>query len=495
MATMRPTPLQVPVPAPPRYGDGQAAVVIGGLVVVGTALIAVAFTRPALALAVPFLMVGGFACWRRPAAALTAVFLLTGMVGTLSSLTPIPAVPITEYLLACLWLGAIGTFAVGRRRAPLWLWPGLIAPGLYIGLTVLSIPLTDSLGNAIEGFRLSIWYMAAFLLVAIAPWPAGTTQKMAKGLLAVTVVVGAYCTFRYFVGASAGEDAFARATAADTPASVGLRFFGSFLSANQLAAWMAAVIPVQLALLLGWKGGWRLVAFVGLGLCAFCVLASDVRVGTLAAAGGCGVVIGIYAFARSFPETRIAHALAAVFAVCAFGFIGYSLTVAKDPESVERFENILNPSSDYAYQVRQNYWAAAWDTIEEHPFGSGLGTSGAIGTKKSERGPAAGLYNIDSSFLKIALEQGLPVMIFFAASMIALFFSLAWRAITITDRKRATLGIGACGTLFALMTLLYAGLYIENVAALMAWLLIGMGAAQFTRLDDEPAEQPAEQPV
>ncbi len=445
---------------------------------------ALALSRPMLALAVPFVAAGAIVCWRHPVAAITVTFFFTGMVGTLSSMTPLPPVPLTEYILACLWVGTIGTLMLGRRTAPLWLWPGLIAPALYIALSVISLFLDDHVGNAIEGFRLSIWYMAAFLLIAIAPWPAGTTQKMARGLVIVTLLVSSYCVLRYFVGSSAAEEAFARATAADTPMSVDLRFYGSFLSANQLTAWMAVVIPFQLALLLNWRGLWRIAILVSLGLCGFCVLASDVRIGLIAAVAGCAGVIGIYAFARSFPVTRIAHAIAAVGAVFVLGFIGYSLTVANDPESVERYSKIFNPTEDFAYQVRQNYWAAAWETIEEHPLGSGFGTAGAIGNKKAEGGPVAGLYNLDSSFLKIALEQGLPVMILFIAAILALLASLVWRAIAINDRERAVIAMGACGALAALLTLFYAGLYIENLAALMGWLLVGLGAAQFTRLDD-----------
>jgi hypothetical protein len=58
--------------------------------------------------------------------------------------------------------------------------------------------------------------------------------------------------------------------------------------------------------------------------------------------------------------------------------------------------------------------------------------------------------------------------------------TLGRRAIDAPDRTGAALGIGACGTLAAAMVMFYAGFYIENLQILMAWLLLGLGVAQFS---------------
>ena len=68
-------------------------------------------------------------------------------------------------------------------------------------------------------------------------------------------------------------------------------------------------------------------------------------------------------------------------------------------------------------------------------------------------------------------------MILFVLALILVLIGLAARAIRTPDPFRSALAIGACGTLAALMILFYGGLYMEGMPIVIAWLLIGLGAA------------------
>jgi hypothetical protein len=69
---------------------------------------------------------------------------------------------------------------------------------------------------------------------------------------------------------------------------------------------------------------------------------------------------------------------------------------------------------------------------------------------------------------------------------------LAARSVRAPDRDRAALGLGACGVLGSMLVLFYAGTYSEGQAALAAWVLVGLGVAQFAhRREDADATQAA----
>jgi hypothetical protein len=78
-------------------------------------------------------------------------------------------------------------------------------------------------------------------------------------------------------------------------------------------------------------------------------------------------------------------------------------------------------------------------------------------------------------------------MLLFIATMVALLVGLVRRAVVTVDRHRAGLGIGAAGALVALAALMFSGVFIIGLTALAAWLLIGLGVAQFTSPPDERA--------
>ncbi len=431
----------------------------------------------------PSALLGAMFCLARPAATIAVIVLLSGFIGTLIAHAGIPAESLAQSLLLCLWIAVAICYATGRAKGRLWFWPGLAIPALYLLVTAVGILAAENTSAAFSGFKLGGWYMSAFLLLAIAPWPPATLRRAVRAIVVIAVAVGTYAVFRKIVGSSADELLLARQSTG-VRASEQIRFFGSFLGPQQLAAWGAAALPFLLGLGLGWTGRWRWVAVLGLGLCAFAVLASDIRSGMVGGAAGMAFVFLLFQVARAFKGPRLAIGLTALVGVLALSLVGYFATVADSDSSTARLENLLSPGDDYAYQERTARWEQAIEDINRKPLGHGLGTVGTAGVLENSQN-LAGPVNVDSSYLKVGLEQGWPILGLFVAGLLALLGGLARRTAATADPWRAALGIAGCGTLVSQIVLYYGSTYIEGIPALFAWVLIGLGAAPFVFVSAE----------
>jgi hypothetical protein len=474
-------------PAARRAGDLRSIaipVLIGAIVAV--ALLLIALGDRIVVVAIPGIIAAAVLAARWPGAMTLTVFFLSGLVGTITAFTPIPVSGFVDFMLLGLWLGVLGTYLSGRAERRAWLWPALIAPALYLGITGVEALFTHPISLGIQGFRAASWYMAAFLLVAIAPWSERTHRRIAHGIAVVALLIGAYCTFRWIIGPSAKETLAAKHAQPGIPPAIQARFFGSFLSANQLAGWTSTMIPFCLAAAISWRGRLRLVAAAAIPLLAIPMLASTIRTGALAAAAGVLVVLVLAVLLRR-ARGRIAAAVVALLAVALLGAGVYDLTIGGSGKQSTRFANILSPEHDLAYTLRQERWSEAWRDIQDHPWGHGLGTSGGA-SAHNPTGPVITPY-IDSSYLVVGLQQGLAIMLLYIFALVSLLIALARRASLIPDASRTFLAIGACGTLAAMLVLFYAGIYSEGAYIAGAWLIVGLGAAQVT-VRTPPAPRP-----
>jgi O-antigen ligase len=169
--------------------------------------------------------------------------------------------------------------------------------------------------------------------------------------------------------------------------------------------------------------------------------------------------------------------------VIATGAAGYLLTQGGSDEGTARYDALLHPTSEPSFQARLTRWDEALTVIPEHPFGLGLGTVGGAQahfatTRNIETNP-----NLDSTYLKVALEQGLAVFGVFCAALVLLMYGLASRAVATYERAKAALAIGACGTLAAMSVLFFIGFYGIGRPALAGWIMVGIGVSQFAFLD------------
>jgi hypothetical protein len=480
-------PINLPEPGPAAAGVARFGLPLLSVGLFGALAISVLTNRPLIAVAIPAVALGAIACVRRPTAAVVGVLLLSGMVNTIEAFTPIPTRPMADYLLFGLWAGVAGIYLSGTARRTFWLWPALVALIAYLMLTLVEVFLVEPVGDGFDAFRAAAWYMAAVVLLAVAPLSRETHVRIAKGIVGVAFVVGAYIVFRKIVGPSDRETLAAFFAQPERVRQQ--RFFGSFLSPFQLAQWTATMIPFLVAVALTYRGRWRLLAVIAIGFMGTGLLASDVRTGLVAMVVGLLVVLAVYLASPAFPG-RLGIGLAGLLAILIAGTVGYALTIGASDQRSERYARLLDPTNDKAFTDRLETWDAALEEMAEEPWGHGLGTAGGA-AQKLEAGIEFGSLvspHLDSAYIKVGLEQGFAVMLLFAAAMLALLVGMAIRATRIRDRDQATLLVGGTGVLASLSVMFYAGLYSEGLPVVAAWVMIGLGVAQATIRT--PAERP-----
>jgi hypothetical protein len=468
-----------------RIGPSIGIALVGAALLICAWVVGIGPREGGLLLLVP---VGAILAARHPVPAVLTVFVLLAFSGTVLAYTPVSPRPATEFIVFAMWGGVVWR-AISGDRPPIWIWPAVLGPALYVVLTLLTVLLTDPISTGWESFRISILWMSGFLMVALSPWAREHNRAIGRILIVVAIAAGAYGVLRFITGPTGEEEELGRSALAGLPQSTELRFYGSQATAQQLALWCSTVIPVVFALMLAWSGRIRLAAALAVGLLGFCLIATEVRTGAVAGVVGILVTLVLFQLSRAFPGgTRAGATLTALVAVVVIGVGGFTLTVGQSEDRVDRFLKILNPTEDIAYSNRIDRWSDAWPEVTEKPLGQGLGNAGVVATTQEFMPLTA--TNLDSSYLKVGLEQGVAMMALFAGGLLILGATLARRTVDAPDRTGAALAIGACGSLAAMLVMFYAGFYIENLQILMPWFMLGLGVAQFSILspgEDEGA--------
>ena len=104
-------------------------------------------------------------------------------------------------------------------------------------------------------------------------------------------------------------------------------------------------------------------------------------------------------------------------------------------------------------------------------------------------------YGLESTYLKVAYEQGVIVLALFLAMLLVLLAELCRLAIRSRESIAGGLAIGAAGSLTAGMTMFINGAYIEGATALALWIPVGTGVGalvskELTERRDDPRESP-----
>ncbi len=476
----------VPPPSPSRTaGRAEGVAPFLGFVALA-AILAAAVVVPtdadyAPALIVPAAIAGGIAVAARPDFAVVGLLILTGFQGTILLYTPLPGRAFVDFILAALWVGSVWA-TLNYKNRPVWLLPGVVALGVYAVISGLGAVFSENPGDGISSLHLSVWLMAATFLIGLAPWTSATYWNIAKGALVVAILVGLYALYRTITGPADAERELALR---GKPGFLALKTSGSLPSAGHLASWCTAFVPFALALSLSMTGRWRWVAVGAFGLSLFAVLATEVRTGIVAAGAGALLVLVLIGTTRAFPgpvkATRVAITVAGALLL---GTGAYITTIGTSDESSARFERILNPEDDFAFSTRLVRWEEAFEVMSENPFGQGLGTLGAVAADKPIDPDLT--RQLDSSYIKVGVEQGPWVLAFFVIALLLLLINLCWRSITTLDPARAALGIAGAGVLLGVSVSFYANTYIEEPQILAGWLLVGLGVAQFSRPPESP---------
>jgi hypothetical protein len=439
--------------------------------------------NPFAGLVVVSLAIAAFACARFPVHATAAAFAAAGAFGSTQAFLHVSGQRIVDPLLAGLWFAALWAWLIARRGRGAWIWPGTALVGLYLLLSAAEIITSPHPIQAIQSFRATQWYLGAAILVAYAPWPERARPALTRALIVMAGLIGAYAAFRWAVGPAASERTLAERSL-NNFLNGKLRPVGSFPTTKELASWSAQTLPFLTGMALASRGRWRLISAAAAIACIVGMLAANVRAGPAAAGAGVIVVVVLYQLANAFSGRRGASVPVAIGAAAAVAAAAFALTLGGQSDTSQRYSAILHPSSDPSYQARLIKWRTALNDISAAPLGHGLGTSGNVQARYG-RFKTIGSIDVDNSYLKVAYEQGLAVMILVAAAFGLLLFGLARRALATRDPARAGPALAAAGTLAAMLVLFFVGDYIEGLQALGGWILVGLGIAAVSA--SEPA--------
>ena len=467
---------------------------VGGTWLVAAAIVgsSIAMNSPTLVFGLIALCVAAVACGRWPAQTVLAAFAISGAYGSINAFTPLETGPTVDLLLGALWVGLALRMLSRRRDYKFVLWPGVLAILAYSAFTAASVLFAPDLYEGMRAFRQSTWYMLALVVVAYLGLRSPTRNQLAVGIVAVCALIGAYASLRWAIGPSGKESALA-ATTGDVKYDVAAgetKLQGSLPNGSILGLWTAVTIPFCFAAALGMRGKARVVAMLAVPLLTIGLFGSQVRTGLVAAVIGVGLVLVLYQLSRGFKGPRLGTVGAALISFALIALVVFPNTAGDTPEKVERYSYILTPSRDRSWQERRFKWDSALRESVRAPLGRGLGTAGIRAS--NQRFPASETGgDVDNSYVMVAFEQGFVVMVFLIAALAVLLAGLARRAVWTLSGERATIAVGAAGTLAALMMMFVSRLYIESLASLAAWIIIGLGVAQFSRVDGElPARAP-----
>jgi cell division protein FtsW (lipid II flippase) len=182
--------------------------------------------------------------------------------------------------------------------------------------------------------------------------------------------------------------------------------------------------------------------------------------------------------ARGFPGPRLGIALLAVVLATASAITLYP-RVIDNPEKRARYENLLHPSRDVSVQERLRKWRQVIADLRGRPFGFGLGTAHPGGN--GERLVRLGSDEIDSSYFKIAYEQGIAIALFFLVALIVLLVELLRHAVWSRAPGISAMTTAAAGTLVSMMVEFVSGIYVDSLAVVAGWMIVGLGVAQYAR--------------
>jgi hypothetical protein len=448
-----------------------AALTAAGVGCVALMFASVTQDAPLLALAVPGILATAVVCARWPAAALATVLVFSGTFGSLQAFGLFSPGLLVDLLLAGLLVGLLISHAVNERERPWWIWPGMALTCLYILITFFEIATALSVRIGFEAFRYSAWYMLVLPLVALAGWRLGTYVRLSKAIVAITLLVAGYAVLRLVIGASSSEQAFAvESTGVFNVVDGELKLIGSFTGRHQLAFWVTCAAPFCLAAALAGRGLWKVAALVATGLCFAATFGTEVRVALPALLAGSGAVILLFQLSGGLGGPNLGRTVTVSAIVLAVG-AGLFTWVLGD--SSDRYSAIFSPSGDISYEQRLIKWDQALADIEDAPFGNGLGSAGRVQELAVTPYRSQGAYNIDSSYLLIAYQQGFPVLALFAAAMLALLAGLARQAMRVGDGVVRGIAIGGVGTLAAGLAMFASGEYIDGLIAVALWIPVG----------------------
>jgi hypothetical protein len=423
-------------------------------------------------LAIPLIALSAAAARRWPVQGMFLVALFSASFGSLHAFWNFPVEKAIGLVLAALWVASL-TGLLMRGSRPVRLSLGLVLLGAYLLITAVQVMLASDRSVAESGFKDGGWFMLVVLLIAYAGWDRDALQRIARGLLVVAALAGAYAVYRIIAGPALAEYQLF-ATTAFNFVNGKLKPGGSFGNAQDMGTWMAAIVPFCFAAILTQRGRWRRLAVVACGLCTVAAIESQTRVALVGLACGLLLVLALYEGSRSFPGLRLSTTAVATLVGVALVVGGVALT---GDNSSHSFKGLLHPTSDPSFVARKYKWTQALHDLDTHPFGYGVGVASYAGETSGQSFFQAGDTTVDNGFLKIALEQGLVIMGLFAVAVLSILLALIRGALRETEPGSAGIAIGAAGTVVSFLIVMVAEDATANPRSLATWMIVGLGMA------------------
>lgn len=419
-----------------------------------------------------------YAAIRWPEWLLLGILALIAFEGSIEAFAGRHPYSVVQLLMGCFVAGRVAVLVFGRRDRRLIIWPWLIPIAAYVLLTAFGALVAENLTVGWHGFKEAAWTMFVGLVAGFTLDDERARRRLLNGIVVLAGLVGAYGTLRWIVGPSAAELAVASRPGRNYFVGDHIGLFGSFSGRDALARWAAFSIPVCIAVATLLRGRRRWIAMASAFFCAIALFGTEVRSGAVAVVVASLLVLLLQQMTRARRGLALGTTIGAVLLAVGTGVAAYGVTIAGDPGRADRFSNIFALEQDDAFATRQTRWPEAMALIEDNPFGLGLGTAGRA--QSASRYVIPGTQNLDSSYLQVALEQGLPGLALFAAGMLFLFGGIVLRGLFTRDPERAAAAIGAAGTIAALAVMMYTSYAIGGLLAVLVWTIIGVAVAGFT---------------
>lgn len=430
-------------------------------------------------LAAPAVPLAAVVFTRRPALGITVAFAISGVFGFLIAFFHFPVEKAIQLVLASMLIGLVWNALVRGRDYSIRVSLGFLLVGLYVYVTLIQTVIDSGNQVAVKGFMTSTWFVAAAILIGLAGWRRDVHERIAKALIVVAVVVGAYALYRWIFGVSVTEFNEFGATKFNYVGGK-LRLLGSFPTGQDLGGWTALVIPFCLAAALTFRDRWRLVALLGAGLCAIGLVGSQLRIAAVAVALGALTVVLLHEASRGFAGRRLGSTATAVVAMVALAIVAFQVTGGSSDPITHSYSSLFHPNrSDPSVDERLYKWDAAIRDLRDHPFGYGMGTANANSRTRLPSVTDIGQSDVDNGYLRVALEQGFLIMVIFAAALLVLTIDFVRVGLSIQGQFPAGVVIGAAGTMVSLIVLLWAGAFQDGPRALPIWIIAGLALAQF----------------
>jgi O-Antigen ligase len=425
--------------------------------------------------------------WRAPAWGLAAAVLLIGVEGSVKILlglepTPLPggnrAVGAAAIDVA-LFAAVAGVVIRDRLATPRAIWTAagraervvIVLLAAWLALSVLQIAQGGDIKRGLSGFRLFQAYSVVAVAAAVVTARSHVARALVRAVIAIGLIVGGYAALRVVTGPAAAEFHFV--TSVDTVTFYGraVRAVGSFSSAVGLNSYLTplAVFGLVIGFLVPrvrwWAWAMGAVALVGL-------LGSYGRAPLFGIVLGLLVALAVVGAASDVPRRRKLVAIGLVVAVLGGTYGGVQIAAQASPQLRERAKGILNPFADKSVQLRFDTWKDSLRRVGDKPFGHGVGAAGSASAANRRQ-----ILTSDNSFLKVMLDQGIPVAVVFFAGIFGAVFLLARRLARAASDARA-IGLAALAGFVAFLGISATGEYVEQPGKVVAWAMLGVAAAQ-----------------